>query len=298
MIIDFCWIMKIGVYSNCTIDTIILNNQEYEQAGGAACYCGLTSKNLKNDVSLHTNFGNDFPLLEFLLENKIKILGGVTDKPTTRFSLEISGSERSLYLENNCENIEYEQSSYDGIIVSPVFDEISHNVFASLKNDSNFILLDPQGFVRRLDSNNKIFLEKTTLSLENVSAIKVNPDELFCFTNNTAEEGLKDIQSKGVDYVLYTNKREISLLVKDRLYTITLPNIALNDTTGVGDIFSAAFCSTMLKENDFLWALCFAGGAAQAALDSKSIGLSKVPEKNKIETNGSYFYNMVKFRQV
>ena len=58
MIIDFCWIMKIGVYSNCTIDRIILKNQEYEQAGGAGCYCGLTSKNLKNDVSLHTNFGN------------------------------------------------------------------------------------------------------------------------------------------------------------------------------------------------------------------------------------------------
>ena len=109
--------MNIGVYSNCTIDTIILNNQEYEQAGGAACYCGLTLKKLKNDVVLHTNFGKDFPLLEFLLENKIKIVGGVTDKPTTRFSLEISGSERNLHLENNCANIEYEQSSYDGVIV-------------------------------------------------------------------------------------------------------------------------------------------------------------------------------------
>ena len=67
------------------------------------------------------------------MKNKIKIIGGVTDKPTTRFSLEISGSERSLHLGNNCASIEYEQSSYDGIIVSPVFDEISHNVFASLK---------------------------------------------------------------------------------------------------------------------------------------------------------------------
>ena len=109
---------------------------------------------------------------------------------------------------------------------------------------------------------------------------------------------MKNIQSRGVDYVLYTNNREISLLVKDRLYTITLPNIKLNDTTGVGDIFSSTFCCTMLKENDFLWALCFAGGAAQAALDSKKIGLSKVPEKNTIETNASYFYNMVKFRQI
>ena len=54
----------------------------------------------------------------------------------------------------------------------------------------------------------------------------------------------------------------------------------------------------MLKENDFLWALCFAGGAAQAALESKNIGIEKIPKKGSIESNGSYFYNMVKFRDI
>ena len=290
--------MKIGVYSNCTIDTIILNDLKSKYPGGAACYCGLTAKKLKHDVSLHTRFGNDFPLESFLLENKINILGGLTEKLTTKFSIEISGSERKLILEDKCTNIEYEKNDYDGIIVSPVFDEITNDVFNSLKNDSDFILLDPQGFIRRVNSKKEIFLEKTNINLEKISAIKLNPDELSCLTNDTAEQGMKNIQSRGVDYVLYTNNREISLLVKDRLYTITLPNIKLNDTTGVGDIFSSTFCCTMLKENDFLWALCFAGGAAQAALDSKKIGLSKVPEKNTIETNASYFYNMVKFRQI
>ena len=54
----------------------------------------------------------------------------------------------------------------------------------------------------------------------------------------------------------------------------------------------------MLKERDFLWALCFAGGAAQAAIESKKIGLEKIPQKGAIENNGSYFYNMVKFRTI
>jgi len=54
----------------------------------------------------------------------------------------------------------------------------------------------------------------------------------------------------------------------------------------------------MLKEKDFLWALCFAGGAAQAALDSKQIGLLKIPQKSAIETNASYFYNLVKYRSI
>ena len=64
-----------------------------------------------------------------------------------------------------------------------------------------------------------------------------------------------------------------------------MPDIELNDTTGIGDIFSATFCCTMLKEKDILWALSFAGGAAQAALESGQIGLEKIPSKGAIESN-------------
>ena len=290
--------MKVAVYSNCTVDTIFLADLKYEHSGGPGCYCGLTAKKLKHDVTLHTKFGNDFPLKQHLADNKIKILGGLTDSPTTRFTIKILGEDRTLILENKCENIEYQKNNYDGIIVSPVFDEVSMDILNELKNDTDFVFLDPQGFIRRTDSKKEIFLENTNINLEKISAIKLNPEELACLTDNSSYIGMKNIQDKGVEHVLYTNKKEISLLVKDRLYTITLPNIKLNDTTGVGDIFSSTFCCTMLKENDFLWALCFAGGAAQAALNSKSIGPSKIPEKNTIETNASYFYNMVKFKQI
>jgi len=106
------------------------------------------------------------------------------------------------------------------------------------------------------------------------------------------------LQKKGAEYVLLTNKTDVSLLVKDKVYSITLPNKHIHDTTGVGDIFCSAFSCTMLKEKDFLWALCFAGGAAQAALESKNVGLQKIPKKGTIQTNASYFYNLVKFRDL
>lgn len=106
------------------------------------------------------------------------------------------------------------------------------------------------------------------------------------------------LQKRGVEHVLLTNKTEVSLLVKDKVYSITLPNKEIHDTTGIGDIFCAAFCCTMLKEKDYLWALCFAGGAAQAALDSKNVGLQKIPRKGVIQNNASYFYNLVKFRDL
>ncbi len=47
-----------------------------------------------------------------------------------------------------------------------------------------------------------------------------------------------------------------------------------------------------------MWAICFAVGAAQAALETKATGLSKVPMSGAIQQNAAYLYNLVKFSQV
>ena len=289
--------MKIAVYSHCAVDTISIKNSNYEQIGGAACYCGLTSRQFKFDVDLITKFGPDFPK-QYFTENKINLINSESEINTTRFGITINGSDRILKLENQCEPIEFFPSNADGHIVSPIYHEISTDVFQKIKQDSNFLLLDPQGFLRTVDSANLVSYQKTDLDLQGVNVIKVNPDEAKCFVTGTHDEMMVALQKKGAEYVILTNKTEVSLLVKDKVYSITLPNKDIHDTTGIGDIFCAAFCCTMLKEKDFLWALCFAGGAAQAALDSKNIGLQKIPKKGQIQTNASYFYNLLKFRDL
>jgi len=186
----------------------------------------------------------------------------------------------------------------DSVIVSPLFDEISIELIEKIKKNANFVLLDPQGFLRRNKSENKIYLEQTDLNLSNVSAIKVNSDELRSLTISSNLDGIKILQKKGIDNVILTDKQNISLLSEYKIYSITLPDIVLNDTTGIGDIFSSTFCCTMLKEKDILWALSFAGGAAQAALESGLIGLEKIPSKGAIESNAYYFYNTIKFKEI
>ena len=289
--------MKIAVFSHCTIDSIVIGNSTNDVPGGPACYCSLTAKNQKFDTQLYTKFGNDFPK-EILEKNNINFENASSDRLTTRFKITINGTDRTLSLLNACDPIEYSSVNADGVIISPVFHEISDDVYQKIQNDSNFIILDPQGFLRRTDSEKKISLEQTDIELSKISAIKTSPDELYSLTNNTGIDGMKKLQSKGVENVILTDNREISLLVKDKLYSITLPKLKLFDTTGIGDIFSAAFCCTMLKEKDFFWALCFGGGAAQAAIESKKFGLDKVPAKGATETNAAYFYNQVKFKQV
>ena len=290
--------MKLDVISHCTIDTIEINDSKYVVPGGPGCYCSLTARSLKFDVKLHTKFGSDFTLSDYLTEKKIDFQNSLSNEPTTQFILQIVNSERTLFLKNKCEVIDNIVLDTDSVIISPLFDEISLDLFEKVTNDVSFVLLDPQGFLRRIDSENKIYLEHTDLNLSNVSAIKVNSDELNALTNASNLDGIKILQKKGIDNVILTDKQNISLLSGNKIYSIELPDIELNDTTGIGDIFSAAFCCTMLKEKDILWALSFAGGAAQAALESGKIGLEKIPSKGAIESNAYYFYNTVRFKEI
>lgn len=289
--------MRLAIFAHCTVDTITIGSDRYDQIGGSACYCGIMAKQFKFDVDLHTRFGSDFPS-QYLAENGINPTGCKSGSDTTRFAITVDGSDRTLVLENQCEPVSYTKTDADGHIVSPIFHEISSDVFESIKGDSRFLFVDPQGFLRRMDPQNRIVLGRTDLDLSGVDAIKVNPEEARCISNGTGTEMMKSIQDMGVKYVLLTDKTNISLLVDDKVYSITIPSKRIHDTTGIGDIFCSAFCCTMLKEKDFLWALCFAGGAAQAALDSKNVGLQKIPRRGAVQTNASYFYNMVKFRDL
>lgn len=290
--------MKLDIFSHCTIDTIQINDSKYVVPGGPACYCSLTARILKFDVRLHTKFGSDFPLVDYLIEQKIVFENALSTKQTTQFTLNLVNSERELFLQNKCDPISNITLDADSVIISPLFDEISVELFEKIKNDASFVLLDPQGFLRRVNSENKIYLEQTDLNLSGISAIKVNSDELRSLTNNSNLDGIKILQKKGIDNVILTDKQNISLLSENKIYSITLPDIVLNDTTGIGDIFSSTFCCTMLKEKDVLWALSFAGGAAQAALESGQIGLEKIPLKGAIESNAYYFYNTIKFKEI
>lgn len=290
--------MKLAIFSNCTIDSIVIGNSSYTQAGGPVCYGGLTARSLKHEVEIFTKYGTDFPYEDLLLDKKIKIKNSVSDKLTTKFKIEIIGSDRNLFVENNCDQIEYSGTNADGFIISPVFNEISKETFEMIKKDSKFLLLDPQGFLRRIDNQKKIFLEKTEINLSGVTALKVNPREMSALSQISGIEAMKDLNERGVNYVLLTDKQKISMLEGQRIFSLSLPNITINDTTGIGDIFCAAFSCTILKEKDSLWALCFAAGSAQAALETHAVGLDKVPKKNAIETNASYFYNTVKFKEI
>jgi sugar/nucleoside kinase (ribokinase family) len=291
--------MKLAIFSHCTIDEISRNSMVVEAAGGPASYCGITAKNMKFDIELHTKVGPDFKFISDL-EHKNVFLSNdsISNNPTTRFLLKIVGTERELYLKTKCDNIEFDKSDADGAIVSPVFDEVSEDTLDQIRGNFGFLLLDPQGYLRRTDHNNKVYLEETLLDLSTVTAIKIDPDEAFYLTGFNDRKAMLALQKKGVKHVLYTNKQDITMLVKDRLYRLQIPTMQIGDTTGIGDIFCAAFTCSYMKDKDSLWAICFAVGAAQAALETKATGLLKIPQSGDIEQNAAYLYNLVGFSHI
>lgn len=289
--------MRIGIFSHCTIDEIKIGENSYELAGGPAFYCSLAARNMGFDVQLCTKFGPNYPYAGVFEKNKITVAGASSKMPTTRFVLEISGTERTLWIKDVCEQIIYEKVDADGILVSPVFDEVSQPTLNKIQKDSRMVFLDPQGFLRRKDSQGKVFFERTDMELSNISVVKADPQEAYCLTGMQGFDGALALHKK-VEHVLYTNKRDVSMLYKNKEYSIRLPSMEIYDTVGVGDIFTSTFCCTLLKEKDALWALSFAGGAAQAALESKEVGIDKIPPRGATEANGAYFYNTIKFRDV
>lgn len=285
--------MKVTVLSHCAIDTVHLQGSVYEQPGGDACYSGLTARQFGADVCIQTRFGSDFPD-SYLSDSRIRLEGAESKTPTTRFEIHLNGIQRELYLRNECDAIAARRVPQDGIIITPIYHELDTECLA---DQDGYVLLNPQGMLRRAGADGLVETAPTDIPMDGVDALKVNPAEIRALTGEEGDAGLGALHKMGIKTILRTNGKSIDMYHKGMIYGLNLPNKEIYDTTGLGAILCGAFVCTMLRERDALWAFCFAGGAVQAALDTKSLGLLKIPKRGAVQTNASYFYNLVEYRK-
>jgi sugar/nucleoside kinase (ribokinase family) len=303
--------MKVGIASHIVIDSIIdSEGTTIESLGGPACYASVIAKTFKLDVVLFTKVGNDISDKEtFLKENGISIKKDQIDdkNPTTRFQLYLDkDGGRKLFLLSKCSPIDISHQdvdNLDGVILSPVMDEIPNDVFQNFDTTKKekFIMLDPQGFLRFCNDETRSISHKKHLDLDfrGVTAIKTDEEELSALTKGiTSVEGMKLLKKKYcLEFVISTGHNQVLFLNKNILYSLSFNKISGQDSTGLGDILTSGFSCSYLKEKDPLWAFCFGAGSVIASLNSKKRGLEKAPRKmNLIERNASYFYNTIKFR--
>jgi sugar/nucleoside kinase (ribokinase family) len=302
--------VRIAIASHIVLDTIkSTDGRVTVSLGGPACYCGITSRRFGFDVNLVTKVGNDLPeeMVQTLQNNDIILNGNMrVDAPTTKFQIDSQGNSRRLLLSEKCKPInvkDIQDMKVDCWLASPVIDELPQDAFAAIKQNrggKNFVMLDPQGYLRIVNSKGYVTLkDKLELDLSGIDAIKIDNHEMAALTGGLqGQDGMEALQSNGIEFVIYTEQRVIHLLHKKMHYWLSVQEIDTLDSTGVGDILCASFSCAYLKERDPIWAICFGAGAVKAALETRQIGLAKIPFMSKIEQNASYFYNAIGFQSL
>jgi fructose-1-phosphate kinase PfkB-like protein len=159
-------------------------------------------------------------------------------------------------------------------------------------------MLDPQGYTRKVISNNKIIIHESLDDsiLYNIDAVKLDPKELYCFSGGEDIHSLQKLRLKNnINYALYSENKRIHMLNKDKHYWLDIKKVATSDTTGAGDILTSGFSCAYIKERDPLWAFSFGVGSVMASLKTKKNGIAKIPNIKYIEENASYNYNLIKY---
>lgn len=280
-----------------------------ESIGGPPCYSGITSRRFGFDVSLVTKVGKDLTkeLYNPLQKNGIVLSNRVVvEAPTTKFQILSQGNLRQLLLSDKCEPLsvkDIQDIKVDCWLASPVIDELPQDVLTAIKQNrgkKNFVMLDPQGYLRQVDHKGYVTLkDKLEVDLSGINAIKVDNQEMAALTGGLQGfSGMEALQSQGIEFVMHTEHRIIHLLHKKMHYWLNVHDIDTVDSTGVGDILCGSFSCAYLKEKDPIWAICFGAGAVKEALETRQVGLAKIPSMSKIEQTASYFYNAIGFQRL
>ncbi len=266
--------MKIAIASHITLDSI--DNKGDYHLGGPACYCGLTCRQLGFETILVTKVGRDLPEdKRDFLNRKLDIKEFEKECLTTKFSIRQYDDTRQVTLLSKCDPLTVKDVSdidADAWIVSPVIDEVPLDVLREITEKGKFVMLDPQGYVRKLETSGTISLNRSvTLDWSGISAVKADEDEF------------KILGRINANFVIYTTRRVIHM----NEHKIQLDHIPTVDSTGIGDILSAVFTCTYIKEKDSRLAICSAAGAVTEALKANAIGLDKIPTKSKIKESAA-----------
>ena len=291
--------VNICITGHISIDKITNQQNKELSIGGPPCYAGIASKNSKTNVSIYTKIGYDFPkkYTKWLKTNNLTTINNISKKNTTKFEIIESNNNKELKLINKCENIELSEldnNKYDGILISPIVNEISKSNNNIINNFEQKTMLDPQGYLRKFNSKGTCKLINYDLNeLPKTDIIKVSKEESKKITKiENFLESLKKI-SKHYSIVIGTNRNITTYLIsKNKIYNIEyIKKRKSYDTIGLGDILDGVFFSNYLKGEEISWALSLGIACASSR---NGTGIKKIEITSNYEEEAYKIYNNIK----
>ncbi len=293
--------MKVLVAGYVTIDTIQLPMRQVMSVGGPPSYAGLLCSRFGNDVVPLTRVGSDFPddQAVWLMRNGVVLRAADRSptKPTTRFSISNSAGARTLRLTSRCDDITPAQippeTRFNAALVSPLAGEVSAALLDEIAARSEFVFLDPQGFVRTFAGDGTVAFSppRDQKMLSKVHAVKMDRTEAEMLTGKgDPVEALGKMHAAGLRKGIVTQGGD-SCYVLDgsRVYRVGVPKVPVIDSTGAGDVLSGATVSWYLKTRDFLRSACF--GIAASSLSLHMIALAKVDLPQSVDDTSARLYS-------
>ena len=293
--------VNIGIIGHISIDKINYNNHILNSIGGSPCYSGLASQQLGAKVNIITKIGKDFPNIYFKWLNQKKLNYSnnniVKNKKTTQFQINISKKNKKLKLLNKCENIKSNQFQFDnlnGILISPIVNEIPRNLNMKINSIPEITMLDPQGYLRKFNNDGSCEQKNIKINqLPKTNIIKFSEQESHSISKINNFKFILKLLVKKYQIVLGTlENNNVYLLNKNKIFYIKTPNNnQVKDTTGLGDIFNGVFLTMFLKGENILWAISMAMAIASSR---KKYGINKIEEIGEYKELTSNIYDKIK----
>ncbi|MCK4972370.1 MAG: hypothetical protein KAS52_03560 [Candidatus Heimdallarchaeota archaeon] len=242
------------------------------QLGGPVSFASTIFPVLSTKGRCITTVGRDFPKehLEYFSQINNCYFEFEYSEKTTRFLHKIYDNSRSLYLLEQATQLdEYIKrfSGAKGCLISPVYHEVTETTVEWACEEHDYIGIDVQGFMRGLDTKNKIIPLYNPQILadltKNSSFVKYSLNEAQHYTQKKSYiEILEGLPSHNTQIV--TLGREGLLFSKNELYyKLSAPSRIEKDPTGAGDVLVSGLLSKLVETDDLEISIAF--GMALAA---------------------------------
>jgi sugar/nucleoside kinase (ribokinase family) len=259
--------------------------------GGPCTYAGLAANSLGAKAVAISRVGEDFgsKRLSFLEAHGISTSHiKTTSSRTTCFRISYRDGERAMRVASVCDPISDEclsklPSSF-AMHIGPVLDEISPALAIRLASRNHLVGLDPQGYLRQLDSNGAVRGRRwrNPSLLRRVAVLKVSEAELPSIIGQKWSS--RKLSALGPDIILLTRGSRGTIVWSRENGTFNVPayETPVRDPTGAGDALAGAFLISWVRTGDLPWSA--ATGVAVASFVVAKIRIGNFGTRRQIES--------------
>jgi len=261
--------------------------------GGAPVYSGSTFNLLGNRTALFSQIGFDYydRAVQFCRSRGIDFKG-LKRLPQRTLSFENVYDDEGNRTQR-CFNItpkllfeELPREYFDSksFYIAPIMGEVDIGFLERVRKKGMTLMLDPQGLMRRLEADGSIELTFNQKELEPifrlVDIVKIGKDEVKA-SNMKVRDLMEWLRSIGVSIGIVTQGKEpVTITSGDLTAEVPTVDVVVEDPTGAGDVFGAAFLSEYLRGHNVVEAARIANIAAGLKIRYK--GPNSFPTREEI----------------